>query len=265
MHMVNQEFIRRIREKNVDTQLLNELRHGYGYPPAIAQSIVDTVRGVLGAPLSTCTNSGVLPYLTTPTSVGAGTRLKDAPMKTVYLTLYSSEDPETLKVHGTAALRRAKILRITEEAYEQGAALTIEDLATLLCSATRTIEYDLKYLRDEGLAVRTRGQVKGIGLRASHKAWVVELFLDGMEMDDLVLRTKHSEQAISNYIENFKRVVLMTGRGMPIDEIAFSLGISKSLAMEYQRLIQEHDGSSRLQPIRAMGASHRGDEKGGSQ
>jgi hypothetical protein len=51
--MVDQEFIRRIKEKNIDTQLLNELRQGYGYPPAIAQSIVDTVRGVLTAPKAT--------------------------------------------------------------------------------------------------------------------------------------------------------------------------------------------------------------------
>jgi uncharacterized protein DUF1670 len=262
--MVDQEFIRRIKEKNIDTQLLNELRQGYGYPPAIAQSIVDTVRGVLAAPLSTCTNMGVLPYLTTPTTVGAGIKLKDAPMKTVYLTIYSSDDPDTLKEHGTTGLRQSKILRITEEAYEQGAALSIEDLATLLCSSVRTIQYDLKYLRDEGLAVRTRGQVKGIGLRASHKSWIIDLFLNGLEMDELVLRTKHSEQAISNYIENFKRVALMTDRGMPIDEIAFSIGVSKSLVEAYQSLIQEHEGSSRLQSIRSISSSSSDDEKGGS-
>jgi len=262
--MVNQEFIRRIKEKNIDTQLLNELRQGYGYPPAIAQSIVDTVRGVLGAPLSQCTNSGVLSYLATPTEVGAGTKLKDAPMKTVYLTVYSSEDPDTLKQHGTSALRRAKILRITEEAYEQGAALSIEDLATLLCSATRTIEYDLKHLREQGLAVRTRGQVKGIGLRSSHKAWIVELFLDGLEMDQMGIRTKHSEQAIGNYIETFKRVVILTDRGMPLHEIAFTMGISKSLVEAHQELMRKHEGSSRLQSIRAMELTDSEGKKGGS-
>ncbi len=262
--MVDPEFIRRIREKNIDTQLLNELREGYGYPPAIAQSIVDTVQKVLEAPLSKCTNIGVISYLAVPKSAGAGAKLKDVTMKTVHLSVSSNEDSGILKQHGIAALRQAKILRLTEEAYDQGALLSIEDLATLLCSSVRTVEYDLKHLREKELAVRTRGQVKGIGLRASHKAWIVELYLNGLEMDDLVLRTKHSEQAIGNYIESFKRVAFMTERGMPKDEIAFSLGASKSLVEQYQKLIKDHAGSSRLSQIQSMGASTMENKKGGS-
>ena len=50
--MVNEAYITRIQEKTVANQLLNELRVGYGYPPAIAQSIVDTVTKVLSPPLS---------------------------------------------------------------------------------------------------------------------------------------------------------------------------------------------------------------------
>ena len=262
--MVNPEFIRRIKEKNIDTQLLNQLREGYGYPPAIAQSIVDTVQKVLEAPLSKCTNIGVISYLAVPKSTGAGIKLKDVTMKTVHLTISSNEDSGILKQHGTAALRQAKILRTTEEAFDQGALLSIEDLAILLCSSVRTIEYDLKHLREKGLAVRTRGQVKGIGLRASHKAWIVGLYLNGLEMDDLVLRTKHSEQAIGNYIESFKRVAFMTEHIMPIDEIAFSLGVSKSLVEQYQQLIKDHTGSSRLTQIQSMGVPSREKGKGGS-
>ena len=262
--MVHPDIINRIKEKNIDTQLLNKLRHGYGYPPKIAESIVDTVKETLNAPLSAVTGVGVVSFLATPISSGAGDKLKDIPLKTVHLTVYSEDDPETYRQHGISALRQAKILRVSDEAYEQGALLTTEDLAILLCSSTRTIEYDLKHLREKGIAIRTRGHVKGIGLRASHRGWIVGLYLDGLEMDDLVLRTKHSEQALSNYIETFKRVVLLTEREMSVDEISTALGISTSLVEEYQRLMKEHDGSSRLKAIRSMGIPAKSDEKGGS-
>jgi len=262
--MVHPDIINRIKEKNIDTQLLNKLRHGYGYPPKIAESIVDTVKETLNAPLSTMTGVGVVSFLATPISSGAGDKLKDIPLKTVHLTVYSEDDPETYRQHGISALRQAKILRMTDEAYEQGALLTTEDLAILLCSSTRTIEYDLKHLREKGIAIRTRGQVKGIGLRVSHRGWIVGLYLDGLEMDDLVMRTKHSEQALGNYIETFKRVVLLTEREMSVDEISTALGISRSLVEEYHRLIKEHTGSSRLEAIRSMGIPREGNEKGGS-
>ncbi len=191
-------------------------------------------------------------------------KLKDVPLETIHLTIIADEDVELLRKQGVAVLRQAKIMRMSEEAYEQGAPLSIEDFAILLCSSVRTVEYDLKTLREKGLAIRTRGQVKGIGLRASHRAWIVGLYLDGYEMDDLIMRTKHTEQSIENYIESFKRVAIMTKRGMPVDEIVSSLSVSKWLVEEYLRLIQEYDGSSRLAGILAMGVPLTTSEKGGS-
>jgi len=251
--MVDQAYINRIKEKTIANQLLNELRDGYGYPPAIAQSIVGTVQSVLSTPLSHEAQIGTLSYLATPISSGASAHLKDVPFKRVRLTFRADDDPDILKNHGVAALRQAKIVRMTEEAYEQDALLTIEDLATLLCSSVRTIEYDLHHLREQGLAIRTRGQVKGIGLRVSHKAWIVGLYLDGCEMDDLVMKTKHSEQSIENYIERFRRVVILIDKQMNEDEIASSLGVSRALVQEYQRVIDEYSDSKRLEAIRSMG------------
>ncbi len=261
--MVNPEFIHRIQTKTISNQLLNALRVGYGYPPAIAESIVKTVKETLTAPLSQASGLGTISHLATPISAGAGTKLKDVPLKTIHLTLMADEDVESLREHGIAALRQVKIMRMSEEAYEQGALLSIEDFAILLCSSVRTVEYDLKELREKGLAIRTRGQVKGIGLRASHRSWIVGLYLDGYEMDDLIMRTKHTEQSIENYIETFKRVVIMTERGMPMDEIGSSLGVSKWLVEEYLRLIQKYDGSSRLAGIRTMGVPITTSKKGG--
>lgn len=242
----------RLKEKNVDTRLFNELREGYGYPPSIAKSIVETVREVLGQPISEVNGSGKMEYLAAQISDGASKKISDMRLKPVMLTLHADGDIEVLSAHGIADLRKVKIQRLTQEAYEQGALLTQEDLAVILCSSVRTVRYDLKELRSHDIEVRTRGQVKGIGLRVSHKARIIQLYLDGLEYTDLERRTKHSGDSIKNYIQTFKRVLILREKHLPVDEISSVVGISTMLVEEYFRLIDryEEQGSSRLKALR---------------
>ena len=255
----------RLKEKNMDTQLLNELREGYGYPPSIAKSIVETVREVLGQPISEVNGSGKMSYLAAPISDGASKKVQDMRLKPVMLTLHADDDIEVLSAHGISALRKVKIQRLAQEAYEQGALLTQEDIAVLLCSSVRTIRYDLKELRDQEIEVRTRGHVKGIGLRTSHKANIIRLYLDGLEYSNLEQRTKHSSDSIKNYIQTFKRVLILKDKHVPVDEISTVVGISTMLVDEYFRLIDQYEkqASSRLKALRELPIS--GTEKRGSQ
>jgi len=249
---MDQQTYQRLKEKNIDTLLFNELREGYGYPPSIAKSIVETVREVLGQPISEVNGSGKMEYLAAQISDGASKAIRDMRLKPVTLTIHADDDIEVLNAHGISALRQVKIQRVAQEAYEQGALLTQEDLAVLLCSSVRTVRYDLKELRGQGIEVRTRGQVKGIGLRVSHKAKIIQLYLDGLEYTDLERRTKHSGDSIKNYIQTFKRVLILKDKHVPVDEISTIVGISTMLVEEYLRLIDryERQGSTRLNALR---------------
>ena len=250
--IMDQQTYLRLKEKNVDTRLLNELREGYGYPPSIAKSIVDTVREVLGQPISEVNGAGKMEYLAAQISDGASKKIQDMRLKPVMLTLHADDDIEVLNAHGIAGLRKVKIQRLAQESYEQGALLTQEDLAVLLCSSVRTIRYDLKELRSQDIEVRTRGQVKGIGLRVSHKAKIIQLYLDGLEYTDLERRTKHSGESIKNYIQTFKRILILRDKHVPVDEISTVVSISTMLVEEYLRLIDRYEsqGSSRLKALR---------------
>ncbi len=84
----------------------------------------------------------------------------------VVLTLDSAVD-RTVALDGLAALRRGKIERLTREAQEQGALLTQDDLARLLCTSRSTVKRDIAHLRAVGIAVPTRGQSRGTGRRRS--------------------------------------------------------------------------------------------------
>jgi hypothetical protein len=152
------------------------------------------------------------------------------------------EDLEILGQFGVQGLRRARVLRATEEAVDQGGVLTQEDLARLCQSDVRTIRRDVVALRREGHWVPTRGVVKEIGRGQSHKAKIVELYLRRMTYSEIVQRARHSPGAVKRYVETFGRVVVLWDKGVrEAGEIGFIVGISERLAREYLRLRERYD------------------------
>ncbi|UCH88103.1 MAG: DUF1670 domain-containing protein, partial [Thermoplasmata archaeon] len=81
----------------------------------------------------------------------------------VKLTITENTDFEIFDKAGIAAMRRNKIQRLTNEAYDQGGLLTQMDLVNLMCCSLRTIKKDIKQLRNDGIFVPTKGQFNGIG------------------------------------------------------------------------------------------------------
>ncbi len=91
-----------------------------------------------------------LPAATAPT----GRPLRNDEWVSVEWTVSVPEDGE---IRGKSERRRHVILRLLREAQEQGAAPTVEDLATVLGVSRATIKRDLAALRTAGHTVRTRG------------------------------------------------------------------------------------------------------------
>jgi Fic family protein len=81
----------------------------------------------------------------------------DQPVR-VELTLdHGSDDREVLRTQGPQARRQHKILRLSEEAEEQGGILTQEDLGRLLQVSSRTIRSDIAvYLPSRVNAQKTK-------------------------------------------------------------------------------------------------------------
>jgi DNA-binding SARP family transcriptional activator/tetratricopeptide (TPR) repeat protein len=84
----------------------------------------------------------------------SGRPLGDREYTTVHWTVADSEDD---KITGKAARRQHRLLRLLDEAEEQRAAPTVDDLATALDVSQPTIKRDLSALRQAGHEVRTRG------------------------------------------------------------------------------------------------------------
>ena len=152
------------------------------------------------------------------------------------------EDLEVLERFDAVVLRRLRVVRISEEALDQGGLLTQEDLARLLQTDVRTIRRDVSALREKGEWVPTRGMIKQVGRGQSHKAKIVELYLKGMTYTEITRRARHSAGAIKRYVESFGRVVVLWERKVrSAQEIGYVLGISERLAGEYLGLRERYD------------------------
>lgn len=150
------------------------------------------------------------------------------------------EDLEVQKEFGRQVLRRTKILRISEEAIDQGGVLSQEDLSKYLGCTVRTIQRDIRALKEDGQEVITRGYLHNIGRGQTHKAKIIGLYLEGLTYSEIKLRTKHSVGAIKRYLEGFTKVLMSQKRGIfRIKDISLVTGLSNYLVEQYISLIKE--------------------------
>ena len=240
--------IDRLAVKTLDQRFRRELETGFEMAPRISQGILDLAKEMFSVDAVSSTNRngrlrpGQIRQVIAASSAPHGCPLRQADMVEVTWTLDAGEeDLQVLKEHDRIALRRVRILRLTEEARDQGGLPTEEDLAKALSVTARTIRSDIAALEAEGYCVATRGKVKGVGRGQTHKVLIVELYLKRYTYTEIMRRMRHSAYAIKRYIQTFGRVVMLTRKGLNVPEIAHAVGISERLTQEYLDLYQRYD------------------------
>jgi hypothetical protein len=236
------EKIRRLEMKTLDEVFKRDLQYGMSCSPMVADAIVKLVKDIY-FPLGD--KDQIRPGKVSVAAIIAdeppGKPIRECQLRTIIVTLHDAEDDEYRKQHGISGLRRRQIVRMAEEAYEQGALLTLEDLAyRLLMCGMRTLNRDLKALRGQGVAVPLRGAQKDIGRSITHRKQIIESYLRGRTYTEIAYAWRHSEQAIRNYITTFARVGLLSRKGVPREDIAFLVQISVNLVIEYQLLLESY-------------------------
>lgn len=183
---------------------------------------------------------GQVRYQCVDITAGPGRKLSECRLVPTTLTVIDiTTDREVLREHGAVALRQSKLMRIAEEAREQGGVLTQEDLGVLLACDERTIRRDIKSLRSKGIHVPTRGFVQDIGPTLSHKAQAIRHWLEGKEPVAVARAINHSLTAVERYLEDFKRVSLLVIKGLDQIAIARAANLSPALVKTYQTMYQE--------------------------
>jgi hypothetical protein len=256
---------RRIKIKSIGQQMMNLAVQGAGLSPWESQVLVQLIEEVYFSELNSKElKPGQIKYQCISNKEGAGKALKLCKMVSVNLTLFDQKDQGNFSTDNnkdrSIELRRRRLVRITEEAKDQGGFLSQEDLAEILMCDVRTIRRDIKELKDIGIVIPTRGQQKDIGPGVTHRAIAIRHWLDGKEPIEVAQQIKHSIEAVENYLQKFKRVAYLKGKKFTEFEIALTVGISVTAAKTFVQLYDEFKNApffkQRLEEINLVGGQY---------
>jgi hypothetical protein len=234
----------RLDAKSLDNLFRRRIEQGANCSPFVSQAILKTVKEVYPLdPDDTDRQLGLgqIKLLVVAAEEPAGKPLEQCQKITVRLTLDAAQEDHQIRLaYGVEGLRRARILRLTAEARDQGGLLSYEDLAFRLFNCgVRTIVRDVQALRRREIEVPTRGQQKDIGPGQTHRVQAVRLYLQGLEANEIARRLYHTLSSIENYIMTFARIVILVNKGYADDEIAFVIRRSSPLVAAYRKLHAE--------------------------
>lgn len=230
----------RSMEKTPEQVFINTLRKDFELSPAESKGVLELAKECLFGELPK--TLGKVKVLCASLKAKHGKPLGEQDMIRAELTLdHGVEDLDVLRREGATALRQLKVLRISEEAYEQGGLLTQEDIGRVLQVSERTIRSDIKALISDGNTVHTRGFDHDIGRSISHKSRIVELFLQGYTYDEIMRKTRHSPFSIKRYVVAFGRLLLLLDKKITnISELSRLLHQSERLTKEYLALYEQY-------------------------
>ena len=255
----------RLAAKDAESAIVARICEDFNLTPVLARAQYEQMARYFADYGQMAIRPGELCYLAVAATEPPGKPIAACRKVQVSVELATSEDRETLRTKGLAAMRRGRLARLARQAQVQGGLLTVEDLAYLTCSSTATVKRDLAACRATGVAVPTRGQIRDIGPGVSHKAQVVQLYLWGLQFTEIEQRTRHSEDAIRRYLLDFRQIAALYARGASISEIRAATGRSAKVIGEYigiyERARREFPSAPRLYEL--LDAEARRSKKGG--
>ena len=261
----NPKLLTNAWKKTNENQLFTELEKDYGFSRAICRSLVHLMHEHIEANYGNLRNDSQIIYHAVSVHEPPGKSIEQLSLVSVALTISEPEDADILELKGVSGLRKHKLLRFANETYDQGGLLTQEDLALLLTTSTRTIQRDMREMREQDIEVPTRGSIQDIGPTVSHKTKIIELYLKGYEYTDIEQRTRHTGDAIKRYINGFSKVILLTSKGYSPLQIRELTSQSEKVIQEYLSLYETYKemGGDRIAQIMTVSSPELDRKKGG--
>ena len=223
--------------RTLQTQLYNEIMNDYSFPRAVCRSLCELFDSYLDLYFGNQRKEGQIIFTAVSRNVPPGVPVDEMDLVPVMLTTY---DPDDCSVQDQKELLHKRIVRISNEALNQGALLTQADVAIILGESTKTISRHIAVLEEDGKLVPTRGKWKDIGPGVSHKKKILELYLKGYEYTEIERKTRHSGEAIMRYVKDFARILLLTEEGFEDNELRLITGLSEKTIQEYKELIETY-------------------------
>jgi len=181
-----------------------------------------------------------------------GKTIEKTQLKPVFLALIAPEDIEAaLNGDGCKEIRQRAIVRLFQQAKEQGGVLSCADVATLMHLSLTTISNSVcQWEKEHQQLVPRRGTVHDLGPTLSHKRLICQkILLEGKSIEQTARETRHSPQAITRYVKDYKRILTCIRAGLSVKETAFAVKVSEKLVYEYLTLVQENQIDPKSQAL----------------
>jgi len=227
-----------ISKRDISQELFHFLKTDYGFPNAICRSLVNDFQMFNDMYSTSKILDGQLLYRAVSSNVSHGTPVDDMKLNTIRLTLMSKDDIKAA-IKSQDELLKNRIVRLANEALDQGVYLTQADLSIILGESIKTISRHCKQLKDEDIIVPTRGNRMDIGPGTSHKTKIVEMYLKGYEFTDIKRNTRHSSESIMRYLNEFSRCAILYNEKYSLNQIRIITEHSERLVKEYVELYKQ--------------------------
>jgi DNA-binding CsgD family transcriptional regulator len=127
------------------------------------------------------------------------------------------------------------------QAHAQGALLSNYDLGLLLNHCPEHLSALIcEHERRTGTVVPRRATLHDMGSGLTHKRIIcLKRYAEGKEPHQIAEATYHSLEAVDHYLGQYDRVRHCRLQGLSPEDTAYTLGISRSLVMEYLAIDDE--------------------------
>ncbi len=245
--------MRRLKDKSLSQLLLQRFLNNYGYDKGeiTAKAIVEDILQLIEDFFLVSSVDDDLHHIHYGQLVWMAVPIEERPkkyqsiaetrMKPVVLTFVSDDDIAHI-AHGfrTKALRKNRIKRWTDQAFDQGALLTQLDLSMLLGICDAVVSQYVNEIQKEGKMLPTRGNIHDMSGAITHKREIITLYLEGYFTPEIAIKTKHSNEAVDRYIRDYNRVEMLWKHGITaLDKINQLSRLSKRVIQQYIDLLPD--------------------------
>ena len=172
-----------------------------------------------------------------------GKTMEKTRLKPVFLDLIAQEDIEAvLKAEARPLIRQRATVRLFKQAKEQGGVLSCADVASLMRLSLATVsKYVRSWEKEKQEIIPRRGTVHDLGPSLTHKRLICyQVLVQGKSIEQTARETRHSPDAITRYVQDYKRILTCLRAGLSLKETAFAVKVSEKLVYEYLNLIHDN-------------------------
>jgi hypothetical protein len=161
----------------------------------------------------------------------------------VILTIVSDEDISNLEKGMKIPIHRQRVIaRITQEAYTQGALLSMRDIGLLFSTHPTNISRLRKLYESENkTSLPHTGSLQDVGTCITHKYQILYKYVVEKKDSLTVAReTNHSQRAVDKYLKDFNRVKILYLEHKTPEFINITTGMSLFVIKQYLDIINQY-------------------------